>query len=185
MKSEIRTRAARRRRQRPAAAPAIDIVVDSPLWKAQRGVKPLLHRAISQAAAMAASAGGEVAVLLVDDTAMRALNRDWRGKDEPTNVLSFPARSDLPAAPPAGQRGSRPRLLGDIVIAYETTAREALAAHLPFGHHLVHLAVHGFLHLVGHDHEAEAEAEAMEALEVAVLARLDVPDPYAMRDAEA
>jgi probable rRNA maturation factor len=184
MKSEIRTSRARRRRQR-AAAPAIDIVVDSPLWKAQRGVKALLHRAISQAAAMAASAGGEVAVLLVDDTAMRALNRDWRGKDEPTNVLSFPAPSDLPAAPSAGRRGSRPRLLGDIVIAYETTAREALAGHLPFGHHLVHLAVHGFLHLVGHDHEAEAEAEAMEALEVAVLARLDVPDPYAMHDAEA
>jgi probable rRNA maturation factor len=85
----------------------------------------------------------------------------------------------------AGESWGRVRLLGDIVIAYETMASEALAAHKPFRHHLAHLAVHGFLHLVGHDHATDAEADAMEALEIAVLARLDVPNPYVMRDPEA
>jgi probable rRNA maturation factor len=172
-------------------APAIDILMDSPLWKAQRGVKAVLQRAIGEAAAMAATSGGELAIVLTDDSAIRALNRDWRGKDQPTNVLSFPANAPSQSLPVkrgkarAGvasrradaQRG-RVRLLGDIVIAYETMAREALAEQRPFRHHLAHLAVHGFLHLVGHDHAAEAEAEAMEALEIAVLARLNVPNPY-------
>src|SRR6266700_6719535 len=180
--SGARTSGTRPRRRRPAAPPpSIDVIVDSPLWKAQRGVRSLLHRAISEAAAMAAATRCELAVLLVDDKAIRALNRDWRGQDEPTNVLSFPARSGLAADPPAGRSRGRIPLLGDIVIAYETTAREALAAHMPFRHHFAHLAVHGFLHLVGHDHEAEAAAEAMEALEIAVLARLEVPDPYTVR----
>jgi probable rRNA maturation factor len=158
-------------------------VIDSPLWKAQRGVKAVLQRAICEAAAMAATSGGELAILLTDDSAIRALNRDWRGKDQPTNVLSFPARDNLPASRRSGKH--RIRLLGDIVIAYETMAHEALAEHRPFRHHLAHLAVHGFLHLVGHDHAADAEADAMEALEIAVLARLKVPNPYVMRDAEA
>jgi probable rRNA maturation factor len=73
-------------------------------------------------------------------------------------------------------------VLGDIVIAYETTEREARAEHKPFAHHLAHLAVHGFLHLAGYDHAAEDEADAMETLEAAILARLDVPDPYNARD---
>jgi probable rRNA maturation factor len=174
---------------RPQVAPAIDIRVDSPLWKAQRGVKAVLQRAIGEAAAMAATSGGELAIVLTDDSAIRALNRDWRGKDQPTNVLSFPAKD--PSAFLSRKRGrmgvasrradapwGRARLLGDIVIAYETMAAEAIAEHRPFRHHLAHLAVHGFLHLVGHDHAAEAEADAMEALEIAVLARLDVPNPY-------
>jgi probable rRNA maturation factor len=168
-------------RPRARAAPAIDILVESPLWKAQRGFKAVLERAIGEAAAMAATSGGELAIVLTDDSAIRALNRDWRGKDQPTNVLSFPAdaacRPRKPGRRAVARRG-RPRLLGDIVIAYETMAREALAEHRPFRHHLAHLAVHGFLHLVGHDHAADAEAEAMEALEIAVLARLDVPNPY-------
>jgi probable rRNA maturation factor len=174
----------RARSRRAGVAPAIDILVESPLWKAQRGVKAVLERAIGAAAAMAATSGGELAIVLTDDSAIRALNRDWRGKDQPTNVLSFPAN-----APSRSRRAdahqARPRLLGDIVIAYETMAREALAEQRPFRHHLAHLAVHGFLHLLGHDHAADAEAEAMEALEIAVLARLDVPNPYRTRDAEA
>jgi probable rRNA maturation factor len=184
------TRTATPRSRRPRVAPAIDIKVDSPLWRAQRGVKAVLQRAICEAAAMAATSGGELAIVLTDDSAIRALNRDWRGKDQPTNVLSFPANSPSPSFP--RKRGrvrvgavsrltaarGRVRLLGDIVIAYETMAREALAEHRPFAHHLAHLAVHGFLHLVGHDHAADADADAMEALEVAVLARLDVPNPY-------
>jgi probable rRNA maturation factor len=167
----------------------LDILVESPLWKAQRGVKAVLQRAIGAAAAMAATRGGELAIVLTDDSAIRALNRDWRGKDQPTNVLSFPAHTRshfLPRKPGrvapspalAGEPAGRAQLLGDIVIAYETMAREAQAAHKPFAHHLAHLAVHGFLHLVGHDHAADAQADAMEALEIAVLARLKVPNPY-------
>jgi probable rRNA maturation factor len=190
-----RTTKARPRSPRPRVGPAIDIMVDSPLWKAQRGVKAVLQRAICEAAAMAATSGGELAIVLTDDSAIRALNRDWRGKDQPTNVLSFPAHAPSRPLPRKGGVGlgagsrrageGRVRLLGDIVIAYETMAREALAEQMPFRHHLAHLAVHGFLHLVGHDHVANAEAKAMEALEIAVLARLDVPNPYMTRDTEA
>jgi probable rRNA maturation factor len=167
---------------RADAALTIDVVVESALWKQQRGLKTLLQRAISEAAARTSIGGGELAVLLVDDAAIRALNRDWRGQDKPTNVLSFPTRNAPPAA--AAQVGRKPeRLLGDIIIAYETTAREAAAAGMPLRNHVTHLAVHGFLHLIGHDHVEEEQADAMEALEIAILARLDVPDPYAPRDA--
>jgi probable rRNA maturation factor len=183
MMSGTRTAGPRSRSHRPQAAPAIDIMVESPLWKAQRGVKAVLQRAICEAAAMAATSGGELAIVLTDDSAIRALNRDWRGKDQPTNVLSFPANAPSRSRR-ADAREAGLRLLGDIVIAYETMAREALAGHRPFAHHLAHLAVHGFLHLVGHDHAADADADAMEALEIAVLARLDVPNPYLPRDAE-
>ena len=158
--------------RRPALA--VDIVVESPLWKAQRGADAMLRRALAAAAA-AVPSEGELAVVLTDDAAIRALNRDWRGKDAATNVLSFPAKEARPDR-------RAPRLLGDIVIAYETVAREAAAEGKPFMHHLAHLAVHGFLHLVGYDHEANEGADAMEALEIAILARLDVPDPYLLRD---
>jgi len=160
--------------------PVLDIVVESPLWAAQRGVKTVLRRAIAAAAAMVSTTDGELAIVLTDDSVIRALNRHWRGKDEPTNVLSFP--TSIPLPPPHAREGrSAPRLFGDIVIAYETTAREAKAEHKPLRDHLAHLAVHGFLHLVGYDHAAEEEAAAMEALEIAVLARLDVPDPHIAR----
>ena len=158
--------------RRPALA--VDIVVESPLWKAQRGADAMLRRALAAAGALVPS-DGELAVVLTDDAAIRALNRDWRGKDAATNVLSFPAKEARPDR-------RAPRLLGDIVIAYETVAREAAAEGKPFMHHLAHLAVHGFLHLVGYDHEANEDADAMERLEIAILARLDVPDPYLLRD---
>jgi len=164
---------------RHALAPAIDIIVASVRWKAQRNAKALIKRAIAAAASAAATTGGEVAIVLTDDAAIRTLNRDWRQNNAATNVLSFPAIVNGRGPGTRSRRTDRtPHLLGDIVIAYETMAREAVAAHRPFRHHLAHLAVHGFLHLVGHDHAAEAEADAMEALEVAVLARLDVPNPY-------
>ena len=158
--------------RRPALA--VDIVVESPLWKAHRGADAMLRRALAAAGALVPS-DGELAVVLTDDAAIRALNRDWRGKDAATNVLSFPAKEARPDR-------RAPRLLGDIVIAYETVAREAAAEGKPFMHHLAHLAVHGFLHLVGYDHEANGDADAMERLEIAILARLDVPDPYLLRD---
>jgi probable rRNA maturation factor len=170
-------RRARSPGRRRGVRPAVDIVIASPLWTAQRSVKTLLRRAIGEAASATSTAAvGELAIVLTDDAAIRALNRDWRGKDAATNVLSFPAHE------PRGARGI-PRLLGDIVIAYETTEREAHAEHKPFAHHLTHLAVHGFLHLAGYDHAADEEAAAMERLETAILARLDVPDPYVARSA--
>jgi probable rRNA maturation factor len=162
------------RQTRRRSPPRVDIVIESPLWKAQRNAKALLRRAISEAASAVPKTRGELAVILTDDAAIRALNRDWRRKDAATNVLSFPA-------PDAGEAHGTPRLLGDIVIAYETTEREARAEHKPFAHHLAHLAVHGFLHLAGYDHAADDEADAMERLETAILARLDVPDPYSAR----
>jgi probable rRNA maturation factor len=172
------------KRRRGARSPAwprggvteIDIVVASTLWTEQRSVKAPLRRAIREAASVTSTAVGEIAIVLTDDSAIRALNRDWRGKDAATNVLSFPAGE------PRGTRGI-PRLLGDIVIAYETTEREARAEHKPFMHHLMHLAVHGFLHLAGYDHAADDQAAAMERLEAAILARLGVPDPYLARGA--
>ncbi len=106
--------------------------------------------------------------MLTDDSAIRVLNRKWRGIDAPTNVLSFPA--EIPAGAPA--------LLGDIVLAYETVAREARRDGKSFAHHVAHLAVHGFLHLCGYDHERDSDAEIMEQLERTILRRLDIPDPY-------
>jgi probable rRNA maturation factor len=156
------------------SVPHLDIIVEAPAWNALRGVKPALRRAINAAAAPMQLPQSELAIVLTDDAAIRALNHRWRGRDKPTNVLSFPAHGVVPP-------GSGPRPLGDVVIAYETMAREAQEQGLPLTHHLTHLAVHGFLHLLGYDHESDTEAETMEQLERDILARLDVPDPYATR----
>lgn len=155
------------RSPKDVSAPAVDIEIASPLWGQQAEAEATVCAAIA-AAAQRVLADGEVSVLLADDAAVRALNRDWRGIDQPTNVLSFPQTG-----------GKVPfSLLGDMAIAYETLAREADAECKPFLHHLAHLAVHGFLHLMGYDHETDSQAEAMEQLERDVLARLEIPDPY-------
>ncbi|MDB5601092.1 MAG: hypothetical protein JWN71_3136 [Xanthobacteraceae bacterium] len=161
------------------AAPGIDIdvVVESALWNAEPGSEAALRRAILAAAVAMSTNAAELAVVLSDDASIQTLNRQWRNIDKPTNVLSFPSG--------APRHDGQPVLLGDIVIAYETTAAEAAAEGKPFLHHLSHLAVHGFLHLVGHDHETDPEADAMEALEQDILARLDIPDPYRGRDSAA
>ena len=117
--------------------------------------------------------------MLGNDSAIRALNRDWRGKDAPTNVLSFPVRGPPTVRRTGSKSQNRSPYIGDIVIAYETVAREAKAEDKPFGHHLAHLAVHGFLHLHGYDHENDRDAQKMERLERRILARLAIPDPYA------
>lgn len=155
-------------------APVIDIAIEAGPWKGQDD-EATVSRAIKMAAGMSDHevGGAELSVVLTDDASIRAINAQWRQKDEPTNVLSFPAPPATPGAP---------RLLGDIVIAHETTAREAKAEGKPFADHLGHLAVHGFLHLLGYDHESDADAEVMERLERAILAKLGVPDPYAARD---
>lgn len=163
-------------RRRPSRTPSVDIIRESPLWESEPDVEATLQRAISEAAGGMAPAGVELAIVLTDDSGIQALNRLWRGLDKPTNVLSFPADHRN------GGKGA-PALLGDIVIAYETTKQEARAQNTPFLHHLAHLTVHGFLHLRGFDHEADDEADRMERLERQILARLDIPDPYEPHDA--
>jgi probable rRNA maturation factor len=162
-------------------APPIDIAVESELWDAHPAAEATVRRAITAAAAVVRAlpaATGEVSIVLTDDEAIRKLNRDWRNMDKPTNVLSFPA-----AAPRAAGAGRC--LLGDIIVAYETVAREAGTDAKPFAHHLAHLAVHGFLHLLGYDHDSNEDAEQMERLEAKILARLDIPNPYLTRAAGA
>ena len=120
-------------------------------------------------------------LLFTSDAEVHALNREWRERDKPTNVLSFPMleRENLLALPPEGP----PELLGDIALAHETCAREAAGKGIPIEHHAAHLVVHGLLHLAGHDHElGEAEAEAMEGLETKALALMGIADPYGAPD---
>jgi probable rRNA maturation factor len=155
----------------------VDVLTDSPRWDAEPGAEAVVRSAIARAAAIEGSAdpAAEVSVLLCDDPVIAALNARWRGRDEPTNVLSFPA-------PPAGDSVA-PVHLGDIAIACETVVREAQEQGQPVAQHLAHLAVHGFLHLLGYDHVTDGEAERMERLEREILAALGIPDPYARRDA--
>lgn len=157
----------------PQPALITDIQVASDQWRQMPEFDACIRRVLSEAARHLSSRlapGAEVSIVLTDDATIQALNRDWRGHDKPTNVLSFPS-----AAPRV--EGS-PVLLGDIVIAYETVVAEARADGKPFVDHLAHLVVHGFLHLLGFDHEDDRAAAEMEALERDILAALLVPDPY-------
>ena len=167
----------------PRVAPSgvtVDVLSESPLWEAEPGAEAVVREAIAQAAAIAGTAGPatEVAVLLCDDATIAALNAQWRGREEPTNVLSFPVP---PASDPsASEAGVH---LGDIAIARETAVREASEQGRTVSQHLAHLAVHGFLHLLGYDHQTDDEAEHMEGLEREILAGLGISDPYAPHDA--
>ena len=157
----------------------IEIIVRSARWRKHSTAKTLIKRAVRAAAKAVSTSRAELAIVLGDDSTIRALNRDWRGKDAPTNVLSFPAPAPIGGRQTAGKGKTSSPYLGDIVIAYQTVAREAAAEGKPFGHHLAHLAVHGFLHLQGYDHENDRDAQTMERLERRILARLAIPDPYA------
>ncbi len=165
----------------------LDVAVEvvAPEWDARLAPEALARRAVAAAlegagwATLIASPALdlEVSVLFADDGELQRLNRDYRGHDRPTNILSFPmlepaALSALLASP----TGSH--LLGDLALGLETIAGEAAAQRKPFADHVTHLLVHGTLHLLGHDHLAEPEAEAMEALEREILARLGIADPY-------
>jgi probable rRNA maturation factor len=163
------------------ALPMTEVLVVAECWQTEPGAEAIIHRAIAAAAEIADADVGEaeLAVMLTDDAGIRTLNSNWRGIDKPTNVLSFPA---LQPTGPSGGPDDAPRMLGDIAIAYETTRKEADGEEKPFDHHLSHLAVHGFLHLIGYDHEKDDEAEAMETLEREILAQLGIPNPYADRD---
>ena len=162
-----------------SALPVLEVLVVAECWQAEPDAETVIHRAISAAAEFVATDVGdtELAIMLTDDTGIRTLNNNWRGVDKPTNVLSFPALQ------PTGRPGPAdpPRMLGDIAIAYETTRKEADDEGKPFDHHLSHLVIHGFLHLIGYDHEKDEQAETMEGLEREILSQLGVPDPYAER----
>ena len=140
----------------------ITLVVEDANWRKQRGIQSRLKQA-AETAARAVKLKGEVTILLADDNRLAALNHDFRGKDKPTNVLSFPGHGGLG---------------GDIAIAYGVTQAEARAAARSFADHAIHLAVHGVLHLAGYDHERPKDAKLMEPLEVKILKRLGIADPY-------
>lgn len=164
-------------RKRAGAGPvlSLEIAVEAGDWGPKKSLTRLAGRALETAAGQAGVPpvlpGAELSLLFTDDAHIRDLNRRFRGFDKPTNVLSFPAGMS--------ENGRFGPLLGDIVIAFETVAREAAAQDLTMEAHLSHLLVHGFLHLLGFDHIEEAEAAAMEGLETAILAGLGIADPYA------
>lgn len=151
----------------------VDILIEAEGWSGIENLEAIIRRAVDAALAAEGRSGAAISLMLGDDAAIRTLNASFRGKDKATNVLSFPA----PAMP-----GDPEPALGDIALAYETCAREAEEEGKALADHLTHLVVHGTLHLLGHDHETEAEAEAMEALEIRVLAGLGIADPYAMSE---
>jgi probable rRNA maturation factor len=153
----------------------IDVEIEDEAWRgALPGVEALVERAAQGAlnTLPQAERGGAVAVLLTDDAAVADLNQRFRGKPTPTNVLSFPAPET-----------AYPHL-GDVALAYGVCAAEANAQGKSLADHLTHLVVHGVLHLLGYDHEAEADAEVMEQMECEILRRFGVADPYAQRDAD-
>lgn len=158
----------------------IDIVAGAPAWTAALpDAEAVVRRAVGTAWRRAGyrKPPAEVCVVLGDDATVRDLNRTYRGQDRPTNVLSFPAGQDaLPEDAPC--------LLGDIVLAYATIAREAADQGKRPADHLSHLCVHGLLHLLGYDHETETDAVEMEALEVSILTELGIGDPFALTAGE-
>lgn len=161
-------------RAKSGPAVSIDLLVEAGSWPPEAELAGIARRAVD--GVVAAIGGGrrrasELSLVFTDDAHIRVLNANWRGKDKPTNVLSFPAVSSV-------ARGELALLLGDVVLAAETVAAEAAAEDKPLAHHITHLIVHGVLHLIGYDHEAEAEAEEMEELERRILAGLAIPDPY-------
>ena len=166
-------------------AVAVDVIVEHAAWRrAIADPVPLLRRAAAAALSVVRRdqrrkrAGSiAVAVALIDDRAMQKLNRTYRGKDKPTNVLSFPAAEAEDA--PRGRARRRP--IGDVAIAYGTVRREAEAQGKSLADHLAHLMVHAVLHLLGYDHETDLEADEMEALEREALAALGIADPYTRR----
>jgi probable rRNA maturation factor len=161
---------------------AVEILRKSPLWDRAAVSDPVLARTATVAFSAARPQGDGpcgVTIVLTDDAELRALNRTWRGKDAPTNVLSFPAGAQT------GEPLGEPLSLGDVVLAYETVAEEARADGIALADHVVHVVVHGVLHLLGYEHDDAAEAERMESLERAVLATFGIADPYADAGASA
>lgn len=147
----------------------VDIVEDDGDWSDLSDAQNLIAQAARAVASeLGGSAGsGMVAVALSSDAAVEVLNGQFRGKAKPTNVLSFPAGEGAPDG-----------FIGDVVLAAETVRREAVEQGVPLAHHVQHLVVHGLLHLLGYDHISTADAERMEALEISILSKLGVANPY-------
>lgn len=150
----------------------IEIIVSAERWQSLDNLEELTRACVEASLAESGKTllpGCELGVTFCDDAQIRALNAEWRDKDKPTNVLSFPTPGPLSARP----------LLGDVVVAHETVAREAVEQEKTFREHSAHMVIHGFLHLIGYDHETAAEAEEMEGLERRIASRLGLRDPYA------
>ena len=170
----------------------VELVIEEPAWtEALPGIEALAETA----ARLALEAAGldperwTLCLLACDDARIADLNRDFRARAAPTNVLSWPAFELAPERPgarpvPPPQSATGPRQpLGDVAIALQTTRREAAASATPLKDHVIHLILHGCLHLLGFDHEAEEDAETMEGIETRALARIGVADPYTRGDA--
>ena len=170
----------------------LELVIEEPAWTE---TLPEIEALAGTAARLALQAAGldptrwTLCLLACDDGRIAGLNRDFRARAAPTNVLSWPAfelapehPGARPAAPPQSAAGLR-QSLGDVAIALQTTRREAGASATPLKDHVIHLILHGCLHLLGFDHEAEADAETMEGVETRALARIGVADPYMRGDA--
>lgn len=167
----------RRPGSRTSSNIALDIAAEGDRWTCL-GARPLASAARETAAALATAIAlptqkCAATLMLSHDAQVQLLNKQWRGFDKPTNVLSFPS------AVPTGVRVPNTRHLGDIILAEETVVREARDMGLAVGDHYRHLVLHGLLHLLGYDHETDGQAEEMEALETSILATLGIADPYA------
>lgn len=143
----------------------LDMRIADAGWNVLDGLEAICLRAL-EAGARIGGTEGEISLLLTGDDEVQTLNRDWRGKDTPTDVLSFEASQE-----------DRP-FLGDIAVSYGVASRDAIENNIALDQHLSHLLIHAYLHLIGYDHIEDTEAVKMEALEVAALASLGWPDPY-------
>jgi probable rRNA maturation factor len=150
---------------------AIECAVECDAWNKFEKLDEIVAQSLQAALEESDDAlpnGAEISLLFCDDARMKELNRQFRGQDKPTNVLSFPGPEPLETA----------QCLGDIAVAYDTVAREAVEQGKTLEQHCRHMIVHGFLHLLGYNHEDDEEAELMEAMEIRILERLGVDDPY-------
>lgn len=158
----------------------VDVTIEAPEWTSMLPDAEATAREAAELAWSEVSGGAagpaEISILLADDAAVRALNGRHRGQDKPTNVLSFPIGD-------ADGGAAMPVMLGDVVLASGVVAREASVQGKPVDAHLRHLVVHGVLHLLGYDHETDPDAKSMESLEVQILEKLAVPNPYRYRGA--
>jgi probable rRNA maturation factor len=155
----------------------LDIQIEDTSWAILENIEKLCQKAIDQACLHAHPKpmnGAELSILFTNDAEIQTLNKQWRNINKPTNILSFPAV--LP------NKIAKSPLLGDLALGFETIAQEAKTDEKTFENHLIHLIIHGFLHILGYDHETDADALIMEALEIKILAKLNIGDPYADYD---
>jgi probable rRNA maturation factor len=157
------------------AAVATELIVEAGDWPPETALVALAQAAVGAVAVELGLTGGpsELSLVFTDDARMRVLNAGWRGKDKPTNVLSFGSPDDWNGAAP-----DQPCPLGDVILARETVLREARQQGKTPADHVTHLVIHGVLHLLGHDHTRSADARKMEAIETDILSRLGIADPY-------